>query len=77
MRTCGIRKTLPARAANDRRPLRSGPHPVPLRIPPTPVPSHLPYRNMLQENLIKIYEKSFRENREMSALTDYFKNETF
>lgn len=32
---------------------------------------------MLQENLIKIYEKSFRENREMSALTDYFKNETF
>ena len=32
---------------------------------------------MLEENLIKIYEKSFRENREMSALTDYFKNETF
>ncbi len=32
---------------------------------------------MLQENLIKIYEKSFRENREMSALSDYFKNETF
>lgn len=32
---------------------------------------------MLQENLIKIYEKSFRENREMSALTDYFKKETF
>ncbi len=32
---------------------------------------------MLQENLIKIYERSFRENREMSALTDYFKNETF
>ncbi|MBE6182627.1 MAG: long-chain fatty acid--CoA ligase [Rikenellaceae bacterium] len=32
---------------------------------------------MLQENLIKIYEKSFRENREMSALTDYFKGETF
>ncbi len=32
---------------------------------------------MLQENLIKIYENSFRENREMSALTDYFKNETF
>ncbi len=27
---------------------------------------------MLQENLISIYEKSFRENREMSALTDYF-----
>lgn len=32
---------------------------------------------MLEENLIKIYETSFRENREMSALTDYFKNETF
>ncbi len=32
---------------------------------------------MLQENLIKIYEASFRENREMSALTDYFKDETF
>ena len=32
---------------------------------------------MLQENLLKIYEKSFRENREMSALTDYFKDETF
>lgn len=32
---------------------------------------------MLQENLIKIYEKSFRENREMSALSDYFKKETF
>ena len=32
---------------------------------------------MLQENLLKIYEASFRENREMSALTDYFKNETF
>lgn len=32
---------------------------------------------MLQENLIRIYERSFRENREMSALTDYFKNETF
>lgn len=32
---------------------------------------------MLEENLIKIYEASFRENREMSALTDYFKNETF
>ncbi len=32
---------------------------------------------MLQENLIKIYETSFREHREMSALTDYFKNETF
>ena len=32
---------------------------------------------MLQENLLKIYEKSFRENRELPALTDYFKNETF
>ena len=32
---------------------------------------------MLQENLIKFYEKSFRENRELPALTDYFKNETF
>ncbi len=32
---------------------------------------------MLRENLIKIYETSFRENREMSALTDYFKKETF
>ena len=32
---------------------------------------------MLQENLIKIYEKSFRENRELPALTDYFKGETF
>ena len=32
---------------------------------------------MLEENLIKIYETSFRENREMPALTDYFKGETF
>lgn len=32
---------------------------------------------MLQQNLIKIYEQSFRENREMTALTDYFKKETF
>ena len=32
---------------------------------------------MLQENLLKIYETSVRENRVMSALTDYFKNETF
>lgn len=31
----------------------------------------------MQENLIQIYEQSFRENREMSALTDYFKKETF
>ncbi len=32
---------------------------------------------MLQENLIRIYEKSFRENTEVPALTDYFKKETF
>ena len=32
---------------------------------------------MLDRNLIKIYEQSFREYREMSALTDYFKGETF
>ncbi len=32
---------------------------------------------MLQENLIQIYERSFRDNREMSALTDYFKKESF
>ncbi|MBP3483062.1 MAG: AMP-binding protein [Alistipes sp.] len=32
---------------------------------------------MLQTNLIKMYETSFRENREMSALSDYFKDETF
>ncbi len=32
---------------------------------------------MLQENLIRIYEKSFRENTELPALTDYFKKETF
>ena len=32
---------------------------------------------MIQENLIKIYERSFQENREMSALTDYFKKESF
>lgn len=32
---------------------------------------------MLTENLIKIYERSFRENRELSALTDYFKQETY
>ncbi|WP_418992245.1 AMP-binding protein [Alistipes sp.] len=32
---------------------------------------------MLEENLIKLYERSFRENREMPALTDYFKNEDF
>ena len=31
----------------------------------------------MQENVIKIFENSFRENREMAALTDYFKGETF
>ncbi len=30
---------------------------------------------MLQENLINIYEKSFRDNAELPALTDYFKKE--
>lgn len=32
---------------------------------------------MLTENLLKIYETSFRENRERPALTDYFKEETY
>ena len=32
---------------------------------------------MLQENLIKMYEASFREHRELPALTDYFKKESF
>ena len=32
---------------------------------------------MLDLNLIKIYEESFRRNRELPALTDYFKHETF
>ena len=32
---------------------------------------------MLEQNLIKLYEQSFRDNREMSALTDYFKGESF
>lgn len=32
---------------------------------------------MLQDNLLKIYEQSFRENRELPALTDYFKDEAF
>ena len=32
---------------------------------------------MLEQNLIKIYENSFRDNRELPALTDYFKKETF
>ncbi|MCH5329996.1 MAG: AMP-binding protein [Alistipes sp.] len=32
---------------------------------------------MLEANLVKMYETAFRENREMPALTDYFKHETF
>ena len=32
---------------------------------------------MLQENLIRMYEESFRARRELPALTDYFKGETF
>ncbi len=32
---------------------------------------------MLKENLIKLYEQSFRDNREMSALTDYFSKESY
>ncbi len=32
---------------------------------------------MLSENLIKLYEASFRDNRELPALTDYFKKENF
>ncbi len=32
---------------------------------------------MLERNLIKLYEQSFRDNREMAALTDYFKGESF
>uniref|UniRef100_UPI003AF42FE9 AMP-binding protein n=1 Tax=Alistipes communis TaxID=2585118 RepID=UPI003AF42FE9 len=31
----------------------------------------------LQENLIRMYEESFRTHRELPALTDYFKGETF
>ena len=31
---------------------------------------------MLQENLIRMYEESFRTHRELPALTDYFKGET-
>ncbi len=31
----------------------------------------------MQENLIKIYQESFRENRELPALSDYFKKEQF
>ena len=32
---------------------------------------------MLKENLIELFQKSFRENREQPAVTDYFKKETF
>ncbi len=32
---------------------------------------------MLQENLIKIYQQSFRDHSELPALTDYFKHEEF
>ena len=32
---------------------------------------------MLQENLIKIYERSFREHRDLPALTDYFGKESY
>lgn len=32
---------------------------------------------MLKENLIKMYEASFKENRELPALSDYFKKESF
>ncbi|MBR2027182.1 MAG: AMP-binding protein [Alistipes sp.] len=32
---------------------------------------------MLDANLIKMYEQSFRENREMSAVTNYFTGETY
>ena len=32
---------------------------------------------MLQENLIQIYEQSFRDHRSLPALTDYFKKESF
>lgn len=32
---------------------------------------------MLEKNLIKMYEQSFRNNREMSAVTDYFSGETY
>ena len=39
--------------------------------------SHKPTNQVMQENVIKIFENSFREHREMSALTDYFKGENF
>ncbi len=32
---------------------------------------------MLEQNLIRMYERSFRHNGELPALTDYFKKETF
>ena len=32
---------------------------------------------MMKDNLIEMYRQSFRENRELPALTDYFKQETF
>ncbi|MBQ5753007.1 MAG: AMP-binding protein [Alistipes sp.] len=32
---------------------------------------------MLEQNLIKMYEQSFRAHREMSAVTDYFSGETY
>ena len=32
---------------------------------------------MMQENLIKMYQQSFRDNAELPALSDYFKQETF
>lgn len=32
---------------------------------------------MMKDNLIKLYQQSFKDNRELSALTDYFKQETF
>ena len=32
---------------------------------------------MIQENFIKIYENSFKENWSLPALTDYSKNVTF
>jgi long-chain acyl-CoA synthetase len=32
---------------------------------------------MMQENLIKLYRESFKNNKELPALTDYFKQESF
>ena len=31
----------------------------------------------MQENLIRMYQQSFRDNAELPALSDYFKQETF